>query len=91
MDSNGNLIVFISNLQLQWTPMVSRSQLNSCSSNGLQWQASLGLPYIIGVHWSPLESMESIGVEDFTCMLVESIGVGDLVELVEFVPNKDLH
>ena len=39
----------------------------------------------IGVHWSPLES---IGVEDLTCMLVESIGVGDLVE---FVPKKDLH
>ena len=39
-------------------------------------------------HWSPLES---IGVKDLTCMLVESIGVGDLVELMEFVPKKDLH
>ena len=45
----------------------------------------------IGVHWSPLAS---IGVEELTCMLEESIGVGDLVELVElveFVPKKDLH
>ena len=52
----------------------------------------------IGVHWSCRFEMntmrfplESIGVEDLTCMLVESIGVSDLLELVEFVPKKDLH
>ena len=35
--------------------------------------------------------LESVGVEDLTCMLAESIGVGNLVELVKFVPKKGLH
>ena len=50
----------------------------------------------IGVHWSSLElqtfndwiPLESIGVEDLTCMLVESIGVRDLVELVDSYRKK---
>ena len=45
-------------------------------------------------HWSPLElkiwneyNKIPIRVEDLTYMLVESIGVGDFVELVEFIPT----
>ena len=51
MDSNGNLIVFISNLQLQWNPM---------DSNGLQWEShcldfkSLNPMDSIGLQWPPL-------------------------------------